>query len=144
SSAAGIDVGTLNAWISRGYVSGITANAQGRRRDFGIETATQIAIMWQLSRFGIGAPLASKIASVDHKEDFEIVVITPPLTQPHPTESGTSITNMRTIFLKKTREVLKTLAAIRESGKEQDQPAPTIIVLVDIKTLAIRMRAAEK
>ena len=63
SAVVGIEVVTLNAWISRGYVPGITADAQGRRRDFDIETAAHIAIMADLVRLGWSAPLAFAIAS---------------------------------------------------------------------------------
>jgi hypothetical protein len=58
----GVQVGTLNAWIQRGLIPDVTANSRGRLRDFDINTATHIAIMADLMRFGIGAPLASSIA----------------------------------------------------------------------------------
>jgi hypothetical protein len=62
SAATGVEVGTLNAWISRGYVPGIMPDAQGQRRDFDIDTAMHIGIMAALSLFGLGAPLASSTA----------------------------------------------------------------------------------
>jgi hypothetical protein len=63
SAAAGIEVGTLNAWISRGYVPDITPDAQGRRRDFDVDIATHVVIMAELSVFGFGPPSATKTAS---------------------------------------------------------------------------------
>ena len=144
SAAAGVDVGTVNAWISRGYVPSLTPDAQGRRRDFDIESATHIAIMAELSRLKIGAPLASEIASRARKQDDETVVIMPPVTRPHPTEAGMSVTNMRTVFVKKERDVPKTLTGIRKAAEAQNQQPPTIFVLVDIKRLTARMRAAHQ
>jgi hypothetical protein len=141
SAATGIDVATMNAWISRGYVPGIAADAQGRRRDFDTDMATHIAIMSELSkRLGIGAPLASRIASEAGQQAAEVVVITPPVTQPHPTEAGMAITNMRTVFLPKERDVPKTLSAFR---KDAAAP-PTVFVLVYIKGITARMLAAQQ
>jgi hypothetical protein len=59
SQATGVQVGTLNAWIQRDLIPGVTADARGRLREFGIKAATHIAIMAQLTRFGFGAPMAS-------------------------------------------------------------------------------------
>ena len=60
--AAGVQVGTLNAWIQRGYIPGISADSRGRLRDFDIKTAVHVATMVELTRFGFGAPAASAAA----------------------------------------------------------------------------------
>ena len=67
-----------------------------------------------------------------------------PVTRPHPTEAGMSVTNMRTVFVKKERDVPKTLTGIRKGAEALNQQPPTIFVLVDIKRLTARMRAAHQ
>jgi hypothetical protein len=63
-AAAGVQVGTINAWIQRGWVLGTSVEVSGRRRDFDINTASHIAIMAELMQFGFGAPLASWVATL--------------------------------------------------------------------------------
>jgi len=60
---ADIEVGTLNVWVQRGLIPGMTIGARGRQRDFDLDTATHILIMAQLVRLGFGAPFADWIIS---------------------------------------------------------------------------------
>jgi hypothetical protein len=62
AEAAGVGVATLNVWIQRGLIPGITVGARGRQRDFDLDTATHIMIMTEIIRLGFGAPFASEIA----------------------------------------------------------------------------------
>jgi hypothetical protein len=62
SKATGVPAGTLNAWIQRGYVLGMDVEVSGKRRDFGVGQAIQLGIMAELTRSGIGAPLAATCA----------------------------------------------------------------------------------
>src|SRR5215469_16719857 len=56
---AGIEVGTLNVWVQRNLIPGMTIGARGRQRHFDLDTATRILIIAELVRFGFGAPQAS-------------------------------------------------------------------------------------
>ena len=60
--AAQVTVGTLNSWIQRGIIPGVSVGAQGRLRDFDLDVATAIGIICELVRHGLSAPRASKIA----------------------------------------------------------------------------------
>jgi hypothetical protein len=59
AEVAEIAVGTLNVWVQRDLIPGMTVGARGRQRDFDLKTATDIVIMAALVRFGFGAPAAS-------------------------------------------------------------------------------------
>ena len=61
--AAGVDVLTLNTWVSRGQIPGMKIGARGRRRDFDVETATKVAVIAQLTKIGLGAPQAASIVA---------------------------------------------------------------------------------
>jgi len=63
AEAAGVGVGTLNVWIQRRLIPGVTVGPRGRvpqPRDFDLDTAIHIAVMAQLMRTGITAPTASE------------------------------------------------------------------------------------
>ena len=60
--AAQVTVGTLNSWVQRGIIPGVSIGAQGRVRDFDLDTSTAIGIICELVRHGLSAPRASKIA----------------------------------------------------------------------------------
>jgi hypothetical protein len=65
AEAAGVGVGTLNVWIQRRLIPGVTVGSRGRvsqPRDFDLDTAVHIAIMSELIRVGLTAPAASAIA----------------------------------------------------------------------------------
>jgi hypothetical protein len=57
---AGVAVGTLNVWINRNLIPGVTVGAQGRARFFDLETVLHIAIMVALVQLGYAAPFASR------------------------------------------------------------------------------------
>jgi DNA-binding transcriptional MerR regulator len=62
AETAGVGVATLNVWIQRGLIPGMTVGARGRQRDFDLDTATHIMIMTEIVKLGFGAPFASEIA----------------------------------------------------------------------------------
>jgi DNA-binding transcriptional MerR regulator len=62
SEATGVQAGTLNAWVQRGFVPGMGVETSGRRRDFNVETATHIGIMAEMVKLGFSASFASRIA----------------------------------------------------------------------------------
>jgi len=47
----GAKIGTLNAWIARGYIPGLQVGTSGKRRDIDADTATRIAVLADLLRF---------------------------------------------------------------------------------------------
>jgi hypothetical protein len=62
AEAAEVQVGTLNSWVKRGLIPGMTTGARGRQRDFDLETAINVALIVELVRRGLSAPTASAIA----------------------------------------------------------------------------------
>jgi hypothetical protein len=62
AKAAEVQVGTLNSWVQRGLIPGMTPGAQGRQRDFDLDTAINVALIVELVRRGLSAPTAAEIA----------------------------------------------------------------------------------
>jgi DNA-binding transcriptional MerR regulator len=60
SKAAGVPINTLNVWVARGFVPGMTIGARGRQRDFDLKTAINVALIAALTRLGLGTAAASK------------------------------------------------------------------------------------
>jgi hypothetical protein len=61
--AAKVKVGTLNAWVQRGLIPGMTIGASGRRRNIDVDTATQIIVFAELVNFGVPPDKASRIVA---------------------------------------------------------------------------------
>ena len=61
---AGVKLGTLNAWVQRGLIPGMTIGTSGRRRSIEISTAVRIAILAELVRFGVAADDAATFVAV--------------------------------------------------------------------------------
>jgi hypothetical protein len=57
----GAKIGTLNAWIARGYIRGLEVGISGKRRDIDASTALEIAIFAEMTRFGLSSDEASKL-----------------------------------------------------------------------------------
>lgn len=62
SRIAGVAVGTLNVWISRGLIPNVSTGTQGRARLFNLDTAIHVTIMTALVRQGYAAPVAAEMA----------------------------------------------------------------------------------
>src|SRR5262252_9163066 len=75
AAAADLGINTLNVWVARGLVPGMTIGARGLQRDFDLKTATAIIIMAELTRFGLGALLASEIAAESARRKAKGVLI---------------------------------------------------------------------
>ena len=56
---AKVKIGTLNAWVQRGLIPGMTIGPSGRRRNIDVETATAISVFAQLVNFGVSPDIAS-------------------------------------------------------------------------------------
>src|ERR1700731_3865227 len=74
AETARVQVTTLNAWIHRGLVPGVSIGVRGHPRDFDIAAAVHVAVMTELVRLGIGAPGASAIAS-KHARDKQVLLL---------------------------------------------------------------------
>ena len=59
AAAAGVAVGTLNVWIQRGLIPGMTIGSRGRQRNFDLTTAVGIGIIGELVELG-GCSVGSK------------------------------------------------------------------------------------
>jgi hypothetical protein len=53
---------TLNVWISRQLIPGVSSPGQGKARRFDLDTVLHIAVMGALARIGYGAPFARMAA----------------------------------------------------------------------------------
>jgi hypothetical protein len=62
AAAAQVQVLTLNAWVHRGLVPGVSVGSRGRPRDFDHSAAVHITLMAELVRLGLGSGTASAIA----------------------------------------------------------------------------------
>ena len=62
SEVTGVQTGTLNTWIQRGFVPGMDVEVSGRRREFDLETATHVGIMTEMVKLGFSASFGSLIA----------------------------------------------------------------------------------
>src|SRR6266576_4825456 len=63
ATAAGVPLGTLNMWVTRGFIPGERLG-RGRRREFDLEVAIRVGIVAELVRFGVG--LAGAVAAAGH------------------------------------------------------------------------------
>jgi hypothetical protein len=66
----GVPIGTLNVWIQRGLVPGISVGTKGLAREFDLDTVLHIAVTVALVQLGYGAPFAS-MAAAESRNGFE-------------------------------------------------------------------------
>jgi len=76
AEAAGVQVTTLNAWISRRLIPGTATGNRGRARDFDLDTAVRIGLMVELVRLGVGAPAAAKHAEHYQQRPWKRLLLT--------------------------------------------------------------------
>jgi hypothetical protein len=84
ADAAQVQVGTLNSWVQRGLVSGMTTGARGRLRDFDLDTSINVALIVELVRIGLSAPTASEIAKNRGQSKRLLLMFDLPLADGHP------------------------------------------------------------
>ena len=137
SQAAQVQVGTLNAWIQRGLIPGVTADARGRLRDFDIKTAAHIGIMAELSRFGFGAPLASAAARFALSASAQRCLFSNPVQEGPIGEVGQRF-GFSFLPFESEATLSKTLA---EAGADQ---LPSVSLIVNIERITATMQQAEK
>jgi hypothetical protein len=66
----GVLTGTVNMWIRRGLIPGMSVGTQGSAREFDLDTVLHIAVMGALGRLGFAAPFAARAASDALDEGF--------------------------------------------------------------------------
>src|SRR5215472_7501429 len=75
AQAAKVEVGTLNSWVHRGLVPGMTIGARGRQRHFDLNTAVNIGLIVALGHVGISALTAAVIAGLVRLQHKRLLVI---------------------------------------------------------------------
>src|SRR6266576_2625685 len=81
----GVAVGTLNVWINRNLIPGMTVGTQGRARLFDLHTVIHVAIVVALVRLGHAAPFAAQAASLAQGRSERLgakLIVGPPDTFP--------------------------------------------------------------
>jgi len=138
---ADIEVGTLNVWVQRGLIPGMTIGARGRQRDFDLDTATHILIMAQLVRLGFGAPFADWIISGWRHHKFLLIAKNPakPDHGRPPAAVGQQTVSQTALFYWKGFESEAELPGVL---KECPDGPPSVYVVVNVESLAARMRHA--
>lgn len=138
AEATGVEVGTLNVWVQRGLIPGMTVGARGRLRDFDVGMATHIAIITELLRLGIAAPLASMIAvQACHGKRF--VLAQAPRALMPPTQPKVAV---QSLHVSRAFENDADLPAILASLFPDEPPA--VYVVINVERIGAKMREAEQ
>jgi hypothetical protein len=136
AAAAGVNIGTLNVWVQRGLIPGMTIGTKGRQRDFDRETATGVLLLAELVQFGVGAPIASQIVSETRRLAAKWLLIT--RLQP----SADKVT-FHTAHCDSDAEIIDGLNELRARAKKRREPRPVIFMLVDLEAMAEKIRATQ-
>jgi hypothetical protein len=139
-AAAGVEVGTLNAWIQRGYIRHITADSRGQRRDFNVPTATHIAVMAELSHFGFGAPWASfaaKSALECYQHGYPFCLVAQPIEEGREGEAGYR-GDLHVLHFESEAKIPEVLAALPPEER------PNVYLVIDTGRLIKKMQQTEK
>jgi hypothetical protein len=147
-AATGLQVGTINAWVARGHVPNITADARGRLRNFDIDAATHIAVMVELSRFGFGAPLATVCAMIaighfreDRGNGLSLIA--------HPIQEGVDILpsdDLPVPYKARLGFAIKSFKSERDIPKALKSllgARPSAYLIVNVKEIRAKMQRAE-
>jgi hypothetical protein len=141
AEAARIGVGTLNVWVQRGSIPGMTVGSRGRQRDFDLDTAIHIAIMSELVRAGVSAPAASRIAT-EHRHSKKILLFSD--VSPHP-NTGTVVSPATiTEYERSLRRVRPAIPFKSEEDLpkffEQAHIYPAVYTVINIEQIVARMQ----
>jgi hypothetical protein len=130
AEAAGIGVGTLNVWIQRGSIPGMTTGSRGRLRDFDLDAATKVGLIAALVRLGLDAPVASQAATEVRGRHKRVLVI------PHPAKS-INLQENRTMAVMPFETEAEIPDLLRKFGG-----APPAYLVVNLELIAGVMRRA--
>lgn len=73
---AGIELSTLHAWFSRGWIPGAGIGPRGRRRDIDFDLALRVLFVAELVRFGLSPQVAAIAAIPLQPSDKRRIVVT--------------------------------------------------------------------
>jgi hypothetical protein len=143
AAIAEIDVGTVNVWVQRGLIAGMTIGARGRLRDFDLETATHISIMAQLVRLGCGAPCASWIAMPGRHYKRLVVAKKPAKSDAgRPPSAGGTQTIMHALLFH--WEGFESDADLPNTLRKFPGGPPSVYIVINVEGLAEQMRLAQE
>jgi hypothetical protein len=131
----GVLTGTVNMWIRRGLIPGMSVGTQGSAREFDLDTVLHIAVMGALGRLGFAAPFAAMAASEALDEGFDQLgaklVIGPPRENVYGFFSMVPTTDP---VIAETPEKLEAFLDNFPGGR------PEAFVVVEIDRIAARVR----
>ena len=143
---AGLELSTLHAWFSRGWIPGAVIGPRGRRRDIDFELALRVIFVAELVRFGLSPQVAAIAAGPLQPSDKRRLVVTQ-LATPE-------------VSIKK-EDTIKTINATRkfyaqvsteEFSSEAELPnllakhfgSPRVYAVVNVEQLVEVVRAGER
>jgi hypothetical protein len=138
SRATGVQAGTLNAWIQRGYVPGMDVEVSGRRRDFDVDTATHIAVMAELMQLGFGAAFAA-VSAISARHKKRLLFAKRAIRA-----VGTPNFEFQGSFGFEPFESEAELSKALANFATADFELPSAYVVIDVERIAARMRQAEE
>lgn len=147
SKVTGVQAGTINAWIQRGYVPGMDVVVSGRRRDFDLKAAIHVGIMAELMPFGFGAPLASLVAKYAIAGGTPCCLVTHPIQIEEAPKLGQMsgwipMGGFTPTHFASEKDLPKALAELR--GRSPSGLLPSVYIVVNVERIEARMRRAEK
>ena len=130
--AAGVKMGTLNAWFARGWIPGVTVGLSGKRRNIDFETAVRVAVFAQLTKHRVDPDRASQVAADLPRERTQSgwLFVPPQDWREQWGAPGMACTHMMD------------LAQLHELLRSFHSP-PEFFVMIDIGQIAERVRRAE-
>src|SRR4051812_7583613 len=143
SRVTGVQAGTINAWVQRGYVPGMDVEVSGRKRNFDLETAVHIGIMAELMPFGFGASSASFVAKHAAAPGVKKprCMITGPLVGPRGNDP--EIVGFTPTYFDSDKTLPEALAQLRDRSPDGRAP-PGAYMVINIEEIESRMRRAEE
>jgi hypothetical protein len=142
----GAKIGTLNAWIARGYIRGLEVGTSGKRRDIDAQLALQIAIFAELTRFGVTPEEAALLVP----RDQELPRLSLPGVPMRARHGGRSDW---LIVIRPGTEVIPgyqlrgaltwRVASLADFENDEKFSAPAAALVINIPQLAARVRQAE-
>jgi len=147
ATAAGVPLGTLNMWVTRGFIPGERLG-RGRRREFDLEVAIRVGIVAELVRFGVGlaAAVAAAGTAMGRRGEGEKLLVL----------FGFSLTDDMIVHnpaqLTELQEHMRRVPVVIPFNSEDDLPAfferqrtiPNVYAVINIKQIEAKMRRANE
>ena len=147
ATAAGVPLGTLNMWVTRGFIPGERLG-RGRRREFDLEVAIRVGLVAELVRFGVGlaAAVAAAGTAMGRRGEGEKLLVL----------FGFSLTDDMIVHnpaqLTELQEHMRRVPVVIPFNSEDDLPAfferqrmiPNVYAVINIKQIEAKMRRANE